>query len=106
MLRREVVRRAGEICEYCLIHQDDAKLVHAKGRDERESVRTGLLDLLREVDRDRAAGVVKVGGDYLTSLWDAWILRAPISSISLRRQPQGWWRLRSIFVPFEHLNDG
>jgi hypothetical protein len=23
-LRREVVRRAGEICEYCLIHQDDA----------------------------------------------------------------------------------
>lgn len=26
MLRREVVRRAGEICEYCLIHQDDALL--------------------------------------------------------------------------------
>lgn len=25
-LRREVVRRAGEICEYCLIHQDDALL--------------------------------------------------------------------------------
>lgn len=26
VLRREVVRRAGEICEYCLIHQDDAFL--------------------------------------------------------------------------------
>jgi hypothetical protein len=25
-LRREVVRRAGETCEYCLIHQDDALL--------------------------------------------------------------------------------
>lgn len=47
MLRREVVQREGEICEYCLIHQDDALLGCAVDHviSEKHGGRTELSNL-------------------------------------------------------------
>ena len=49
VLRREVVRREGEICEYCLIHQDDALLGCAVDHVIREKWRTDRTEQPRPV---------------------------------------------------------